>query len=458
VTTPAVRLAPHVLETETGRRIAAESGSIDVPLHHDDPSGPTMAIRFMRLPAWFTRPGPPTVLLAGGPGGAGSEFLTWDDSGWPEFIDGLRAIGDVIALDQRGTGASGPVPLALERWGMPLDRPADRATVVATAIERSHVLRAHWHARGLDTTAYTAAESADDIATLARALGAERVRLFGTSYGSHLGLAVVRRHGDLVDRAALGLVEGPDHTHKLPSVVESAFAHVAAMAAQAPELDGAAPDLVGLARERIAALTADPATVVQVEGPIVVGGFDLQRAVADCMGSQDEIAELPARLTALRHGDATWLARLARERRTAWFPDAMYLHTDAASGATAARRARIAEEAATSLLGDAINLPFPDVEAAWGYPDLGDDFRGPIASEVPVQFYSGVLDGRTPQSNVEELIGGFRTAGHLLVDGLAHDDGLISPQVRTRLLRFLAGDEPATGGEAIPFRFSAIAR
>lgn len=49
---------------------------------------------------------------------------------------------------------------------------------------------------------------------------------------------------------------------------------------------------------------------------------------------------------------------------------------DVASGTSPARLERIRREAATALLGDAINLPFPDIGDGLDLPDAGEAFRG----------------------------------------------------------------------------------
>ena len=70
--------------------------------------------------------------------------------------------------------------------------------------------------KGIDLSAYNTEASADDLDDLRRALGAEKISLFGFSYGTHLALAAVRRHPERIDRVILAGTEGPDHSQKLP--------------------------------------------------------------------------------------------------------------------------------------------------------------------------------------------------------------------------------------------------
>jgi len=48
---------------------------------------------------------------------------------------------------------------------------------------------------------------------------------------------------------------------------------------------------------------------------------------------------------------------------------------DCYSGVSPDRRKRIDSEAKTTLLGDAMNFPFPDICDGWGNPNLGESFR-----------------------------------------------------------------------------------
>ena len=90
---------------------------------------------------------------------------------------------------------------------------------------------------------------------------------------------------------------------------------------------------------------------------------------------------------------------------------------DCASGLTAARREQIQREAKGTLLEELSNYPFPDICEEWKAPDLGDAFRSPVRSDVPVLFISGTLDARTPVSNAEEYRAGFTNSTHLIIEG-----------------------------------------
>src|SRR5690606_28539839 len=62
---------------------------------------------YVRFPSTAAQPGPPIIYLAGGPGGSGVDAATGPR--FPIFM-ALRAVADVIAFDQRGTGLSAHLP------------------------------------------------------------------------------------------------------------------------------------------------------------------------------------------------------------------------------------------------------------------------------------------------------------------------------------------------------------
>ena len=60
-----------------------------------------------------------------------------------------------------------------------------------------------------------------------KALGTEKVNLVGFSYGTHLGLACIRYHGENLNRVVLVGTEGPDHTNKLPFTSDASLKRLA---------------------------------------------------------------------------------------------------------------------------------------------------------------------------------------------------------------------------------------
>ncbi|MET0886507.1 MAG: alpha/beta hydrolase, partial [Mycetocola sp.] len=79
-------------------------GYLTVPENRDDPEGKQIRIFVMRAPATSDDPKPdPLVMLAGGPGGAGSFEITG------KIAAGLNADREVIFVDQRGTHFADPL-------------------------------------------------------------------------------------------------------------------------------------------------------------------------------------------------------------------------------------------------------------------------------------------------------------------------------------------------------------
>jgi pimeloyl-ACP methyl ester carboxylesterase len=132
----------------------------------------------------------------------------------------IREVGDVMALDQRGVGLSEPNVDCPGSLGFPLTSPGDIAPLLKRFEDASRACASFWRDRGVDLGAYNVVENAHDLDSLQLALGTGKVILWGSSYGTHLGLAAVRYHGDRILRGVLSGVEGPDHTLKMPRTVD----------------------------------------------------------------------------------------------------------------------------------------------------------------------------------------------------------------------------------------------
>jgi pimeloyl-ACP methyl ester carboxylesterase len=423
----------YVFQTDNGARIEAQFGRLWL-----EPSAGVsrQSVAFVRLPATTPTPGPPIIYLAGGPGGSG--IATGRGERFAYF-QALRALSDVILYDQRGTGSSTPGVDCARHFDTPLDRALDRAAWSALWSEQAAQCAADLRARGIDLESYNTERNADDIDELRAALGIDKLVVIGYSYGTHLALAYIRRHGEHVTQAVLHGVEGPDHTLKLPSNVQRDLETIDSLAAVSPRslAIGGFLDTLTVLLDR---LEARPESLMVGDTLVVFGRFEAEVLVSGALGNREDVEELPGIVQAVaRYGWAPAGAAVVELKRLAMNSGMSYA-TDCASGATASRLARIAAETPNTLLADAINFPFPEICSGWDVPDLGDAFRAPIQSDIPILFVSGSIDGRTPQSNAIEVAMGFPNARHLLVELAGHNELATDSRVINAIVHFLEGD------------------
>ena len=167
-----------------------ECTTVVVPLHHDTPGdGMTFPLRVARQKSRAFPTNQAVFQLAGGPGGSS----VWQSGVIPQIMPKLLDRFDLIYMDQRGTGGSGYLAC---KNGYPQSG-------------------ADWKACGGEHTTedldhYMTVDAAHDIDAVRQRLGYGKVSLRGGSYGTRLGLEVLRQHGDTVVAAALDGLLPPD--------------------------------------------------------------------------------------------------------------------------------------------------------------------------------------------------------------------------------------------------------
>jgi pimeloyl-ACP methyl ester carboxylesterase len=454
---PLTRTPIRFASTFNGKMVEAEEGKLRVSERHAQHGGREITVHFVRFASTAKSPGPPIVYLAGGPGGSG----TWSAAGdrFPLF-QRMREVADVIAYDQRGTWGTEPYMVCPGSWSYPLDRPLDEPTLTRVMRPFLDECWKHWADRA-DLSAYNTVESVEDLEALRRALGAEKLTLWGISYGTHLALAYIRTHPDRVHRAILAGVEGPDHTHKLPARIDDVVQRVAREVRADAKANRLLPDFIGSLKQTLERLEREPVTIeashpeTKKKHAVTVGADDLRDAVYSMLGEREEIMGLLERGLPVLNGDYRELAAFALRARTEQRALVMSLSMDCASGATPARRSSIEEQGRQALLGDGANASLRATCAGWPIDDLGDEYRSPVRADVPVLFISGTLDVKTPPENAEDVLAGFPNGHHLIIGGASHDDDLFlsSSKIGDAMLGFLRGEELASSIELPPLRF-----
>jgi pimeloyl-ACP methyl ester carboxylesterase len=450
----AIRWEPFELPKGAPAQLRAQLGRLTVPLRRASAGNAMVDLAFIRLQRGEGSKASPIVYLPGGPGGSGTGAARS-----PQALASfalLAEAGDVILFDPRGTGMS--TPRVTCRPAVPLtpgERFGDPVKILAIFERGTRACVEEWQAKGVDVAGFTNRESAADLEDLRKALGVPKLSLFGFSYGTHLALAVIRGHGPGVDRAVLVGTEGPNHTRKLPGTLDTQLAKLSLLAGQ---------DLSALLRRVLAKLEREPMVVTiedraqKKEVQVPIGPDALRRILIQDIGDGNDFTVFPALLQTIERGDPRILRWFVDKRYNGiGGVDLMVIGMECSSGATADRERQIQSEARTSLFRNAMNFPYPEICAAFPSVDLGDAFRGPLVSDVPVLFISGTLDSNTPPFQAEELRWGMPNATHLIVANAGHEDTLPMPDVQAAIRDFLAGQDVSARRLALPApRFRTI--
>lgn len=434
---------PYVFEAEDGEKVDAFRGVFAVPENRADPASRRIDIHYVRFPATGARKGPPIVYLAGGPGGSG--VFTARGKRFPLFM-AMREFGDVIALDQRGTGWSESAPECVSDVVIPVDRVIGAEARNALLRQAAEHCAEFWRREGFDPRGYTTVESARDLDDLRAHLGARKVTLWGISYGTHLALAAVKEMGPRIDKMVLTGMEGLDQTVKLPSETDAYFGRVQAAIDKEPAAKAAYPDIKALMRRVHARLDAAP---VIMRVPTKTGVADMlltkdvmQMAASASIADPEGAARLLMLYLAVDAGVVEPVAALIGRFITPGAPESfrlMPLVMDLASGIDPERLQRVEKEAETALLGLYLNYPMPQLAGALDL-DLGDAFRRAPESAVPTLVLTGTLDGRTYPAEQQAAVSGFTDLTTVTVVNAGHNLFMLSPAITETIRTFMRGE------------------
>lgn len=441
-----------MFKADSGEEVEAFRGELSVPENRAKKNSREIPIRYVRFPATGETPGAPIVYLAGGPGGSGIATAKWRR--FPLFM-AMREFGDVIALDQRGTGESDDTPRCTSDVVIPEDKNVPAETALTLLRQSIGQCETFWREAGVDIEGYTTVESARDLDALRAHLGTEKITLWGISYGTHLAFAALKEnqmHGR-IERLILASAEGLDQTVKLPSRTDAYFSRVQDAINAQPEAKAAYPDIKALMARVHAKLEAAP-VMVQIpkedgsSADYLLQKETMQRVASAMISDPGRAAMLLQLYSAADAGFYDPLVGLLQRFVTPGEPvdwGVMSLAMDVASGIGDERLAQVEREAQTALIGDFLNFPMPHMRGVLGDLDLGDDFREPPVSDVPALLLTGTLDGRTYPDSQEEAVSGLTNVTRVTVVNAGHNLFMVSPEVTDVIQRFMRGEEIAAG-------------
>lgn len=412
---------PERVPVNRGRELVdAERGLMFVPVNRSDSGSDVTAVEVYRFRAStdVDPTTPPIFLLHGGPGWPGLEPSLGVDGYYERAIEPLRDAADLVVVGQRGIGSSKP------------------NTICASGGNLSAACRAYWESTRLDLQGFTVIEAAADVRDIANALGYDQIQISGGSFGSHWGMTVIRNYPELVARAVLTGMEGPDHTYDMPGWILNSIARMAETAERHPDIAPHVPEggllhALATVRDR---LEEEPVRV-RVEHPetgrmrsITFNPTTVQPAVYGMTGrmnSRDNIAAWAADILYLYHGEYETAAKRILAARSGTvggggpnYQTASYFMLDCGSGITPDRLTTLLADTAAAIVG-ALGGYYQANCPSWD-SDLGDGFRTNFDTQVPTVIVHGNWDISTPLENALELAPHFEQSTFVLVNGGTH--------------------------------------
>ncbi len=387
-------------------------------------SGRQIDLKVVLVPAKASKPEPdPLFLFAGGPG----QSITRVGGPLVRALDKVRRQRDLVLVDQRGTGDSNPLQCRTrdELQAMSLEDMLDAEMITADTVSEC------LDRLDADPRLYTTPPAVDDIDDVRRALGYDRINLWGASYGTRFALVYMRRHPEAVRSVILDSVAPT--TMPLPL-------HMARDAERAMELlieacaddDACGEAYPTLASDLATVLTrlgAEPATVT-IANPRSGATTELtitRRMFAGGLRGLLYSADLSSLIPLfIRDGLAS---------RFDGFVAAITAFTDSVGDAIseglmlsvlcAEDLPRVDDGEARALyqdtfLEDVAFATFRDACEVWPHGDAEPGFAEPVRSELPVLLLSGELDPVTPPEWADAAQAHLPNGRHIVVPGTGH--------------------------------------
>ena len=414
-----------------------ECGYVIVPEQHADPTGPTIKLPVAIVRTGSDTPNPDPLFLAqGGPGGDAFGVFSLTATELPNKLE-----RDIVIFNQRGTLYAEPSLVCTEAQAV-LDQTLSLTPDEALQIQNEAYARCRQRlvAEGVNLSAYNSLENAADVDAIRQALGYDQINFYGVSYGTLLGLHLMRHFPaglrtvilDSVVPTQLNFIpEVPQTTERILSEMFDTCAADPDCNAQHPNLEVRFDALVTQLNEQPVIIPiTDPETGNEVNA-FVDGGVFIDMLFSSFY-LPEMFAVFPKLIADMETGQYHFWQTLWPQiifDRT--FSDGMYHSVicaedadfDPANAPLNGVRPAIAAGAADDL------QEYLDICELWQVTTLPDSIDDPVESDVPTLLLAGQFDPITPPAYAEAaaatLPGGFVVVDPVAGHGVAFSNSCI---------------------------------
>jgi pimeloyl-ACP methyl ester carboxylesterase len=406
--------------------------------------------RLLRLPvlifeARSSEPRPdPVIYLAGG-GGVNQMAMM---SLYSDFVSAVVSERDFIMYNQRGSPLTDP---ALECAGLE-DVLWELAELNAPIEERNQRLAEFWTdcrselaAQGVDLNMYSTSANAADANDLRIALGYERANYYGTSYGTRIGLLLLRDWSDGVRSIILDSAYPPeaDYYTTYATHVARALTTLFDECNSDPACVERHGDIEMLFAEAVDQLDSDPQIIVYADGRVVVDGMMFIDVLYALLQSTPGRQEAPSFIEAASKGDLLQFRHV--------FPMLFDYPGSMAVYYSFQCREEVPKHSFDEVIAQAAEIParisdyavqfFAALDYAvcevWGVQPSEAGESAPVESDVPTLVLAGSVDPITPAYWGRSAAENLRNGWFYELPGEAHGTMRTSACAREIALTFL---------------------
>jgi pimeloyl-ACP methyl ester carboxylesterase len=409
-------------EVDSRLRLPVEEGTLTVASCRSSQSNSQVTLKFIRLRSTGTSH-TPIIYLAGGPGLSGISALKTDRL---IIFEMLRDYGDVIILDQRGTGNSRPNLSSSILLDLPQNKPIDAKESLSALAEKLFVQKQQFEKDGININDFNTAESAEDIEDLRQSLGAPKIILLAHSYGTHLALAYSQKHAASVEKMIMLGCNPLNKRFRSPLQSDEVIKRISALIKKDNKLSKQIPDFYSLLSAQLERLPTPLNVTLQTpdgEKSISIGRADAEVAIVTNLGTLSFIRELPQIVYQMNKGNYQRIGQLVYQLKARPLGSMLPFVVQYASGFDDVDLKRYEAESNESILRNSINYPFysTEIKTAVDIKDLGTTFRTQLKIDVPTLFINGTLDGRTTTNELNEIRKSFSHSVAATIGNVSHE-------------------------------------
>ena len=394
--------------------IKARCGRMTRPL---DPSGSAageIELRVAVVPALNLTPEPdPLVPIAGGPGQGSVQFY----AAYSWAFENIRRNRDILLIDQRGTGESATMDCEFD------DDLIEGEYSTELTIEHTELCLEQLP---YDARFFTTSVAVTDLEAVRQALGYPALNLYGISYGTRVAQHFARRYPDSTRTVIIdGVVPpqlslGPEIATESQKAVNSILARCAEDAACNERF----PDVTGDFKRIVAVLREAPVTI-DIPQPssgrpeeVSFGEGELAAAIRLLAYHPNSIALMPLLISEAGKGNYVPLGSQFMMTMIA-IMDALSLGMH--NSVVCTEDVPFYDEASidyeglkASYMGSFQLEALQAICSVWPAGPIDDEFKTPLATDLPVLLLSGDIDPITPPRYADLAAVDLTNATHLI--------------------------------------------